>query len=104
MAWNTGLACGLTATRSSGRSTWKYSAVISVTSEADDAWCPPTFRPSPRSDSWLAWWIMYDDSHSTLRSNSRRMSMSEACRGIMREASIRHSLLQGEVDQRLRVD
>src|SRR5581483_10680613 len=37
MAWNTGLACGFTATRSSGRSTWKYSADMMVASEAEEA-------------------------------------------------------------------
>jgi hypothetical protein len=37
MAWNTGLACGFTATRSVGRMTSKYNAVISVTSDADEA-------------------------------------------------------------------
>ncbi|MGY4336042.1 hypothetical protein ACVWW3_000948 [Bradyrhizobium sp. LM2.9] len=37
MAWNTGLACGFTATRSSGRNTWKYSADMMVASEADEA-------------------------------------------------------------------
>jgi hypothetical protein len=46
MAWNTGLACGFTATRSCGLSTEKYSADMMVTSDADEAWWPPTFNPS----------------------------------------------------------
>jgi hypothetical protein len=37
MAWNTGLACGFTATRSCGRSTEKYSADMMVASEAEEA-------------------------------------------------------------------
>gem|GEM_PF-3838654 len=37
MAWKTGEACGFTATRSSGLNTAKYSAVMTVTSEAEDA-------------------------------------------------------------------
>ena len=49
MAWKIGEACGFTATRSSGRSTSKYSAVMMVASEADEAWWPPTFSPSSLS-------------------------------------------------------
>ena len=41
-----------------------------VASDADDAWWPPTFRPSSLSRMWLALWIVHDDSHSTLRSSS----------------------------------
>jgi hypothetical protein len=37
IAWKTGEACGLTATRSSGLSAEKYSAVMIDTIEADDA-------------------------------------------------------------------
>jgi hypothetical protein len=37
MAWNTGLACGFTATLSCGRSTPKYSADMMVASDADEA-------------------------------------------------------------------
>ena len=37
IAWNTGAACGFTATRSSGRKLWKYSAVMIDTIEALDA-------------------------------------------------------------------
>jgi hypothetical protein len=46
IAWKTGEACGLTATRSSGLSAEKYSAVMIDTIEADEAWCPPTLIPS----------------------------------------------------------
>src|SRR3954470_239705 len=65
MAWNTGLACGFTATRSSGLSTEKYSADMMVASDADEAWWPPTFSPSVLGRMWLAWWMVHDDSHST---------------------------------------
>jgi hypothetical protein len=37
IAWKIGEACGLTATRSSGLSAEKYSAVMIDTIEADDA-------------------------------------------------------------------
>ena len=74
MAWNTGLACGFTATRSSGRSTEKYSADMMVASEAEDAWWPPTFSPSVLGRMWLAWWMVHDDSHSTLRARADSVS------------------------------
>ena len=35
--------------------------------EAQDAWCPPTFSPSRLGRMWLAWWIAQADSHSSLR-------------------------------------
>jgi hypothetical protein len=38
IAWKTGEACGFTATRSSGLSAEKYSAVMIDTIEADEAW------------------------------------------------------------------
>ena len=47
MAWSTGEACGLTLTRSS-RPRWaNHSAVMMETSEALEAWWPPTLTPSP---------------------------------------------------------
>ncbi len=66
MAWNTGEACGLTATRSSASRWANHSAVIAVTREALDAWCPPTFTPSPVSRSLAASTIRVA-SHSTRR-------------------------------------
>lgn len=43
--------------------------------EADDAWCPPTLRPSRDSRRWLAWWMVHAESQWTLRSScSRRAS------------------------------
>src|SRR5215472_899285 len=78
MAWNTGLACGFTATRSSGRSTWKYSADMMVASEAEEAWWPPTFSPSLLVRTWLAWWMVHDDSQSTLRASAISVSRRAA--------------------------
>ena len=54
MACSTGLACGLTLTRSGASSTPKYSAVIRLTMLALEAWCPPTFTPLRFSRTWLA--------------------------------------------------
>ena len=76
MAWNTGEACGLTATRSSASRWANQSAVIAVTSEALDAWWPPTFTPSPVSRSWLAASTIRVASQSTRRWISSRTSRS----------------------------
>ena len=46
MAWSTGAACGFTDTRSLLRRWAKYSAVMMLVAEAEDAWWPPTLRPS----------------------------------------------------------
>jgi hypothetical protein len=81
MAWKTGLAWGFTATRSSGRSTAKYSADMMVASEAEEAWWPPTFRPSAFGRMWLAWWMVQDDSHSTLRASAFKRSRRSDCGG-----------------------
>src|ERR1700678_2187246 len=45
-----------------------------VASEAEDAWCPPTFRPSRLSRRWLALWIVQADSQCTLSSSSAMTS------------------------------
>src|ERR1700733_8510859 len=45
-----------------------------VASEAEDAWCPPTFNPSTLGLMWLAWWMVQEESHSTLRANADRVS------------------------------
>ena len=82
MAWNTGLACGFTATRSSGRNTLKYSADMMVASEADEAWCPPTLSPSVFERMWLAWWMVHDDSHSALRASAVNVSRRAESTGM----------------------
>src|SRR6185503_18260557 len=43
-----------------------------VASEADEAWCPPTFSPSSLSRRWLALWIVQLASHRTFFSSSAR--------------------------------
>ena len=45
-----------------------HSAVMMLTIEADDAWCPPTFTPDAVVRTLLAWWTMLVASHSTRRS------------------------------------
>src|SRR5688572_24997620 len=47
-----------------------------VASEADEAWCPPTFSPSSLSRRWFALWMVQLANHSTLRSNSPRIARS----------------------------
>ena len=42
-----------------------------VASEAEEAWCPPTFIPSRFSRRWLALWIIHDDSHSAFFSSGQ---------------------------------
>src|ERR1700761_5162588 len=78
MEWNTGDACGLTLTRSWAFRYAKYSAVIAVTSDALEAWWPPTFTPSPVDRSWLAASTMRTASHSTRRWISSSTSRSTA--------------------------
>ena len=46
---------------------------MTVASDADEAWWPPTLRPSTFSRMWLALWIIHDDSHSTFFSSSERI-------------------------------
>ncbi len=77
MAWNTGLACGFTATRSSGFSTEKYSADMIAASDAEEAWWPPTFRPSALGRMWLALWMVHDESHNALRVRAERISIRD---------------------------
>src|SRR3974390_334246 len=50
-----------------------------VASEAEDAWCPPTFNPSALSRRWLALWIVQLASHNTLRSSAERISRRSDC-------------------------
>ena len=54
---------------------------MSVTTEAHDAWWPPTLSPSRLGRRWLAWWIVQALSQSTLRSSSR--SMRRRCTGAI---------------------
>src|SRR5512141_555987 len=49
-----------------------------VASEADEAWWPPTFRPSVFSRRWLALWMVQLASQSTFFSSARRMSRLSA--------------------------
>src|SRR5665213_4166975 len=51
-----------------------------VAIEADDAWWPPTLRPSRASRRWLALWIVQADSQWTLRSSSPIRSRSSLAR------------------------
>src|ERR1700742_2242221 len=78
MEWNTGDACGLTLTRSWAFRYAKYSAVIAVTSDALEAWWPPTFTPSPVDRSRLAASTIRTASHRTRRWISSRTSRSTA--------------------------
>ena len=50
----TGDACGFTETRSPALRCSKYRAVMMLTIDADDAWCPPTFTPSRAVRTLLA--------------------------------------------------
>ncbi len=61
----TGPACGLTATRSSARSQRRYSADMIDTTDADDAWWPPTLSPSTFGRTAFASWIIRAASHRT---------------------------------------
>src|SRR5687767_6874099 len=47
-----------------------------VAREAEEAWCPPTLRPSSLGRMWLALWIVHVASHSTLRCSWLRQSRS----------------------------
>ena len=38
--------------------------------EAQDAWCPPTFRPSRLSRRWLALWMVQAESQRRRSSSS----------------------------------
>src|ERR687892_809583 len=78
MACSTGDACGFTDTRSSARSSLNQSAVIRLTIDALEAWCPPTFTPERFSRTRLAWCTIAADSHSTRRSMALSVSRSGA--------------------------
>src|SRR4051794_6922810 len=56
-----------------------------VASEAEEAWWPPTFRPSPLARRWFALWMVQVESHSTLRSSSARKGRRGSC--VMRPGS-----------------
>src|SRR4051794_37162516 len=76
MACSTGLACGLTLTRSGASSTANHSAVISDTIDALLAWWPPTFTPERFSRTRLAWWTVLVASHRTRLWTRSSVSMS----------------------------
>src|ERR1051325_4749808 len=66
-----------------------------VASEADEAWWPPTFRPSVLSRKWLALWIVQLASQSTLRSSAASSARSADARGIgLRRLAMLRSLHQ----------
>lgn len=46
------------------------------TMDADEAWCPPTLSPEGFARTRFAWWVIADDSQSTLLSTSRRTPKS----------------------------
>ena len=71
IACSTGEACGLTDTRSSGRSAPNHSAVMIDTIDADEAWCPPTLSPPGFGRTRLAWSMIAVASHSTRSSTAR---------------------------------
>src|SRR5262249_50704533 len=64
-----------------------------LASEADEAWCPPTFTPSTLSRTWLAWWMVQLASHSTFFSSSRRIASSRAL-GFVAVPSVMQTNLQ----------
>lgn len=70
MACSTGEACGLTDTRSAEVRCSNQSAVMMLTMEALEAWCPPTLTPEVLGRPALAAWTMLVASHST-RSSTR---------------------------------
>src|SRR5215212_10629524 len=76
MACSTGEACGFTETRSSARSSENQSAVIRLTIDALDAWCPPTFTPELFSRTRFAWCTIAVASHSTRRCTASSVSRS----------------------------
>ena len=88
MACSTGEACGFTDTRSSGRRWLNHSSVMIDTSDADEAWWPPTFSPSGLGRTRLAWCTIDVASHSTRCSTSR----SVASRSMRPPSSARGSL------------
>src|SRR5215204_2481616 len=81
IACRTGEACGFTDTRSSALSSENQSAVIRLTIEALDAWCPPTLTPERFSRTRLAWWTMAVASQSTRRCTASSSSRSASARG-----------------------
>jgi len=70
----------LTATRSSDRRALKYSAVRRLTTDADEAWWPPTFVPSAFGRVF-AQWTIHVASHSTFRWILSRIASSAAMAG-----------------------
>src|SRR3954470_22878159 len=83
IACSTGAACGLTDTRSGARRWWKDSAVMMLTSEADEAWWPPPFTPLGVFRTRLAWWTMLVASHRTRRWTASRTSISVSRAGTV---------------------
>ena len=74
MAWRTGDACGFTDTRSADSSCSNHNDVMIVTSEAQEAWWPPTLSPLGFGRTRFAWWMIEVDSQSTFSAISWRWS------------------------------
>src|SRR5262245_26701960 len=56
------------------------------TSDALEAWWPPTLSPSRLGRIWLALWIIHDDSQSTLRSSA--LSTASRCARASRSLAV----------------
>ena len=76
IAWKIGLACGFTATRSSGRSACEIERRHDGGERGGRCLMPAHLEPVGVSRRWFAWWIIQLASHSTLRSSSPRMRSS----------------------------
>src|SRR5436190_4104841 len=72
-----------------------------VASEAEEAWWPPTFRPSTLGLIWLAWWIVHDDSHSTLRVSAVRISVERGEAGMANDSVSTARMLRESGRQRV---
>src|SRR3954453_18837767 len=100
MACSTGEACGFTDTRSSGRRWLNHSSVMIDTSDADEAWWPPTFSPSGLGRTRLAWCTIDVASHNTRCSTS----LSVASRSIRPPSSrlgpLHHRCRRGTIPDR----
>jgi hypothetical protein len=83
IACSTGEACGLTETRSAAVRPSKHSAVMTLTNDALDAWCPPTLTPESFGRRAFAACTIDVASHSTRCSMSRRSSAAGRPNGAL---------------------
>ena len=77
MACSTGEAWGFTETRSGAARYRNQSAVMMLTIEALDPWCPPTLTPEVLGRVELAWSTIATASHRTR--SSTRLSLARSC-------------------------